>query len=125
MDFGIYLVRRGLISSDDYVDACEAQLNARRKLGDLALASRKLTIGQVMSILDAQLDSPKPFGKLAVEMGYLTQNDVLQLLGMQVDLCPSILDILSERLVLDKKTLRKESKIFRNEILKDSLVEQE
>lgn len=80
---------------------------------------------QVMSILDAQLDSPKPFGELAVEMGYLTQNDVLQLLGMQVDLCPTILEILSERLVLDEVTLRKESTLFRNEIVKESLVEQE
>ncbi len=125
MDFGIYLVRRGLISSDDYVDACEARLNARRKLGELALSTRKLTMRQVMAILDAQPDSGKPFGQLAVEMGYLTQSEVLELLGMQVDLCPSILEILSERLVLDEETLRQESQLFRSEIVKEALVDQD
>lgn len=124
MDFGIYLVRRGLISADDYVDAIEAQLKARRKLGELALSSRKLTMRQLMSILDAQVDSPKPFGELAVEMGYLTQDDVLALLGMQVDTCPSILEILCELPILDRVTLRKEAQRFRSEIVKESLVDQ-
>jgi hypothetical protein len=124
MDFGIYLVRRGLISSDDYVDAREAQSNARRKLGELALSSRKLTMRQVMAILDAQVDSPQPFGELAIKMGYLTQSDVLELLGMQVDSCPSILEILSERPILDRVTLRKEAQRFRVETVKESLVDQ-
>jgi hypothetical protein len=124
MDFGIYLVRRGLISADDYVDAIEAQLKARRKLGELALSSRKLTMRQLMSILDAQLDSPKPFGELAIEMGFLTQNDVLELLGMQVDMCPSILEVLSEMPILDRVTLRNEALRFRSESVKEPLVEQ-
>jgi len=124
MDFGIYLVRRGLISADDYVNAREVQLNAHRKLGELALSSLKLTMRQVMAILEAQVDCPKPFGELAIELGYLTQSDVLELLGMQVDLCPSLLEVLSEQPILDRVTLRKEAQRFRNESAKESLVGQ-
>jgi hypothetical protein len=79
---------------------------------------------QVMAILDAQVDSPQPFGELAIKMGYLTQSDVLELLGMQVDSCPSILEILSERPILDRVTLRKEAQRFRVETVKESLVDQ-
>jgi hypothetical protein len=125
MDFGVYLVRRGLITADDYVDVREEQLNARRKLGELALSTHKLSMRQVMAILEAQLDSPKPFGQLAIDKGYLTRSEVLELLGLQIELCPSILDLLIDRMILDKETLRQETQRFRGEVVTESMVDQE
>jgi hypothetical protein len=125
MDFGVYLVRRGLITADDYVDAHEVQSVARRRLGELALSSRKLTMRQVLAILDAQLDTARPFGQLAVDKGYLTHEQVMELLGLQTELCPSISDILIERMILDEETLRKEARQFHNEIVEESMTVQD
>jgi hypothetical protein len=122
MDFGVYLVRRGLITADDYVDAHEEQSAARRRLGELALSSRKLTMRQVLSILDAQLDTARPFGQLAVDKGYLTHDQVMELLGLQSELCPSISDILIEKQIIDEESLRKEARRFHNEIVEESMV---
>jgi hypothetical protein len=122
MDLGVYLVRRGLITADDYVDAREEMAKGRHKIGELALTSHKLTMRQVMSILDAQVDSPRPFGQLAVEKGYLTQSDVMGLLEMQSKMCPSIAEVLAKRKILDEDTLREEGRRFQNEIAEDSMV---
>jgi hypothetical protein len=125
MEFGIYLVRRGRITSDQYVDAREQQFTARRKLGELALTSHKLSMRQVMEILEDQLDSPRPFGELAVKKGYLTQNGLMELLGMQAEMCPLIADVLVEQRILDKKTVQQELRRFHNEIAEESMVAQE
>jgi len=122
MDLGVYLVRRGLITADDYVDAREEMSKSRHKIGELALKSHKLTMRQVMSILEAQVDAPRPFGQLAVEKGYLTQDDVMELLDMQSKMCPSIAQVLAKRRILDKGTLREEGRRFQNEIAEDSMV---
>ena len=125
MDFGIYLVRRGRVTADQYVDARAQQLQSRHKIGELALTSHKLSMRQVMEILEDQLESPLPFGQLAVEKGYLTQSGLMELLGMQAEMCPSIADALLEQRVLDKKTVQRELRRYRNEIAEESLVAQE
>jgi len=125
MDFGIYLVRRGRVTADQYVDAREQQLQSRHKIGELALTSHKLSMRQVMEILEDQLESPLPFGQLAVEKGYLTQSGLMELLGMQAEKCPSIADVLIEQRVLDKRTVQQELRRYRKEIAEESLVAQE
>ena len=125
MDFGVYLVRSGLITADDYVDAREAQSSACRRLGELRISSHKLTMRQVMDVLDAQFDTEKPFGQLAIDKGYLTQGDLIELLGLQIKLCPSLSDIIVERQILDEDTVREEARRFHNDILEDSIVAQE
>ena len=125
MDFGIYLVRRGRVTADQYVDARAQQLESRHKIGELALTSHKLSMRQVMEILEDQLESPRPFGQLAVDKGYLTQSGLMELLGMQAEMCPSIAEVLVEQRVLDKKTIQRELRRFRNEIAEESLVAQE
>jgi hypothetical protein len=124
MDLGVYLVRRGVITADQYVDACEQQLDSRRKLGELALTSHKLSMKQVMEILEDQIESPLPFGQLAVKKGFLTESQLLELLGMQTDTCPSITDVLVDQKVLTKKKVQQEVRRFRNEIAEQSLVAQ-
>jgi hypothetical protein len=122
MDIGVYLVRRGLITADDYVDAREAMAKGRHRIGELALTSHKLTMRQVMSILDVQVDTPRPFGQLAVEKGYLNQSDVMGLLEMQNKMSPSLVEVLVKQKILDEDTLREEGRRFQAEIVEDSMV---
>jgi hypothetical protein len=125
MDLGVYLVRRGVISADQYVDACERQFDERRKLGELALTYHKLSMKQVMEILEDQTESPLPFGQLAVKKGFLTDSQLLELLGLQTETCPSITDVLVEQKVLTKKKVQQEVKRFRSAMADQSLVAQE
>jgi hypothetical protein len=125
MDFGVYLVRRGLITADDYVDIREQQSESHRRLGELALRHRKLSMRQVLKVLDAQVDSTRPFGKLAVDKGYMTQGELLDLLGLQSELTPSISDVLIERLILDEQVVEREARCHHNEIIEESMVVQD
>lgn len=125
MDFGVYLVRRGVITADQYVDACEQQFDSRRKLGELALTYHKLSIKQVMEILEEQTDSPLPFGQLAVKKGFLSESQLLELLGLQSETCSTIADVLVEQKVLTKRKVQQETKRFRTAMADQSLVAQE
>lgn len=125
MDFGVYLVRRGTITADQYVDACERQIDSRRKLGELALSYQMLSMKQVMGLLEDQLDSPLPFGQLAVQKGYLTDSQLLELLGLQIETCPSIADVLIEQKALTKRKLQQELRHYRMERAEHALAGQE
>ncbi len=83
MQFGIHLVREGIISAKSFVKAVELQLRDRPQIGTLALESHKLTVGQVLGILSAQVDSNLPFGQQAVALGYLRNRELVELLGLQ------------------------------------------
>jgi hypothetical protein len=121
MDFRFHLIRRGLITADEFVDATERQAESRPTLGELALRNRKLSMQQVFAVLAAQVDSPKPFGRLAVEMGFLSDAERLSLLGKQVDLCPAFADVLVDQHVLDPDTVRRELQMYRNQVLEASM----
>lgn len=125
MDLGVYLVRRGVITADQYVDACEQQFDSRRKLGELALTYHKLSMKQVMEILEDQTESPLPFGQLAVQKGFLTESQLLELLGLQSETCPSITEVLVDQRVLTKRKIQQETKRFRAAMADQSLVAQE
>ena len=62
----VLLVRRGLITAEQFVQAVEWQLAQRPLLGRLALESGKLSMKQVFAELEAQTDNDKPFGETAV-----------------------------------------------------------
>jgi hypothetical protein len=125
MDLGVYLVRRGAISADQYVDAREQQLDSRRKFGELALTYHKMSMKQVMDVLEEQIDSPLPFGELAVKKGYLSESQVKELLGLQLVTCPSITDVLVDQKVLTKRKAQQESKRFRDQMAQQTLAAQE
>ena len=121
MDLGVFLVRRGYITADQYVDAREQQLDSRRKLGEIALVYHKLSMKQVMDILEEQTESPLPFGQIAVDKGYLTDLQVLELLGLQTETCPSITDVLQEQKALTKRKVQQAVKRYRSEMAELSL----
>ena len=79
----VSLVRRGIITAEQFVQAVEWQLDQRPRLGRLALESGKLTMKQVFAVLEEQTDNDKPFGETAVELGFLTKRQVNNLLKQQ------------------------------------------
>jgi len=84
MQFGMYLVENGVITCEDFYEALKLQLGTRPQLGALAIEKRKLTMRQVLSVLQAQSDTPdEKFGELALKRGYLTEADLAWLLHEQ------------------------------------------
>lgn len=62
----------------------EAQLQAfRRKLGDLLLERRQLTVQQLDQALARQRESDRPLGQVLLDMGLVDEDSLLQVLGQQ------------------------------------------
>ena len=105
MRFEIYLVKEGVIGSDDFVEAVERQLDSRPRIGALALESRRLSMQQVFQVLAAQARSNTPFGRLAVELGMLRESDITDLLAMQAERTRPLSEVLLEMGSIDQATL--------------------
>lgn len=116
----IALVRRGLITATQFVDAVELQLNRRPRLGRLALETGKLTMKQVFAALEEQTTNNKPFGETVVDLGFITRYQLNSLLRLQRDRTPSLADCLIEMGAVDRDTLTHESNQFRQEQLMES-----
>ncbi len=113
MFLAIHMVRQGVISADQLVDALEYQMNRRPRLGRLALASGRMTMKQVFNVLGEQALGNKPFGETAVELGFLTRRQVTHLLRKQREMTPSISECLVEMGVIDRATCDTETSRFR------------
>jgi hypothetical protein len=120
MNLEIALVRRGLITAAQFVDAVELQLNRRPRLGRLALETGKLTMKQVFAALEEQTSNSRPFGETVVALGYITRYQLNSLLRLQRDRTPSLADCLIELGVVDRELLAQESSRFRHEQLMES-----
>jgi hypothetical protein len=120
MNLEIALVRRGLITATQFVDAVELQLNRRPRLGRLALETGKLTMKQVFAALEMQTSTDKPFGETVVGLGFITRYQLNSLLRLQRDRTPSLADCLIELGAIDRELLTQESGRFRQEQLMES-----
>lgn len=84
MHFGLYLVKYGAISAEQFVTALERQLASRPQLGALAIELDMLSVREVFQVLRAQADNPQElFGELAVEAEMLTTDELASLLYCQ------------------------------------------
>jgi len=84
MQFLVHLVRSGVLTAEQAIDAIDAQLRSMKPLGKLALESRMMTVREVMTVLERQAEVPDiMFGETAVELGFLTQDKVAALLATQ------------------------------------------
>jgi hypothetical protein len=106
MQFGIYLVRRGFISPDQFVDAVERQLRSRPLIGQIALQAGVCSVAQVSRILRAQTQSKnhESFGTTAVRLGCLDRAQLAQLLGAQQERQSPLADVLVEMGALSPTT---------------------
>ena len=97
MQFGMYLVDNGLLSTQAFYKALKLQMKSRPQLGTIAIQTRRLTVKQMFVILQEQCDTPQQmFGEIAVRLGYLTSEDLTQLLEEQSQHMASLRDVLVE-----------------------------
>lgn len=81
--FGKYLVKRGILSEDDFLYA-KMQLNRTRvKLGLIAVSEKLMTEKDADKVNLRQQIVDKKFGDIAIEMGLLTKTQVERLLSLQ------------------------------------------
>ena len=81
--FGKYLVKKGMLTEEEYRDAIQKHLSIRVPIGTIAIAEGLLTEAQVGEIHRQQKQFDKLFGDIAVEKGYLTEEQVEALLRKQ------------------------------------------
>jgi hypothetical protein len=84
MLFGVYLVDRGVITTDQFFETFKCQLSTRPQLGALAVRMHELSSRHVEAILGEQSETPgELFGDTAVRLGFLSEDDLIKLLRKQ------------------------------------------
>lgn len=94
--FGKHLVKKGIISNEDYRELVQKQLSTRAKLGTIAVADGLLTEEQAEHINKMQKQFDKRFGDIAVEKGLLTEAQVQDLLKKQGNPYMQFLEVVLE-----------------------------
>lgn len=81
--FGKYLVKKGLLTEEEYKDAIKEHFGRRVKIGTIAMAEGLLSQEQVDDIHRQQRQFDKFFGDIAIENQMLTKEQVEELLAKQ------------------------------------------
>ncbi|EFL49762.1 General secretory system II protein E domain protein [Solidesulfovibrio fructosivorans JJ]] len=77
----------------DHVYPSEAELvSYRRRLGDLLLDRRFVTVAQLDAALARQKETGQPLGQVLLDMGLTSQHELVQVLGQQFRLEPREID---------------------------------
>lgn len=82
---GNYLMDKGLISKEQFIDLLAEQHKTRAKLGLIAVAEGFMSKEEAEKVNQLQEIIDKRFGDIAVEKGYLTKGQVDALLQKQCD----------------------------------------
>ena len=94
--FGKYLVKKGMLTEEEFREAIQKHLSVRVPIGTIAVAEGLLTEAQVEEIHRQQKQFDKLFGDIAVEKGYLGQEQVEELLRKQGNPYLQFLEVLLE-----------------------------
>lgn len=81
--FGNYLLEKGVISTEQLLNALREQSKVHLKLGTLAIHEGYMTAEEVDNVIILQTHQDRKFGELAIEEGYLTEAQVNDLLNSQ------------------------------------------
>ena len=81
--FGNYLIRKGVIDTEQLKQIKTSQARTRAKLGLIAQAEKLITKEQADAINEKQATLDCRFGDIAVEMELMTRDQLKRLLGMQ------------------------------------------
>ena len=81
--FGKYLVKKGILTEEEYEAAIKEHFGRRVKIGTIAMAEGLLTQAQVDDIHRQQRQFDKFFGDIAIENQILTKEQVEELLAKQ------------------------------------------
>ncbi|MEM6655643.1 MAG: hypothetical protein AAF596_07570 [Planctomycetota bacterium] len=114
MRFGVYLMRRGVITANQFVEALQEQLDQQPPMGQLAIEEGALSVREVFDVLRSQSDSTAGrFGDAAMELGLLARQQVAELLLLQADRVPPLEEVLVKIGILDQDTVVAELAAFR------------
>lgn len=113
--FGKYLVKKEIISNEDYRELIQKQLSTRAKLGTIAVADGLLTKEQAEHINKLQKQFDKRFGDIAVEKGLLTEEQVQGLLKKQGNPYMQFLEVLLESRMVSVSQLDAELENFQKD----------
>ena len=102
--FGGFLLNKGIVSTDQLIDAMKKESTAHIQLGTLAMHASLMTAEQIEDVRIAQTHTDKRFGELCVDKGYLTEEQVNQLLAAQYPKYLLLGQILEEQGVFDQAT---------------------
>ncbi len=105
-EFAIDLVRQHILAAQQFVDLTEAVSADQLPLGAVAIRTNRLTIHQVMKILDLQETRQERFGEIALELGLLDDTDLRYLLGQQLQTRPSMRQKIVELGMLSAEQVR-------------------
>lgn len=113
--FGKYLVKKEIISNEDYRELIQKQLSTRAKLGTIAVADGLLTKEQAEHINKLQKQFDKRFGDIAVAKGLLTEEQVQGLLKKQGNPYMQFLEVLLESRMVSVSQLDAELENFQKD----------
>lgn len=113
--FGKYLVKKGMLTEEEYRDAIQKHLSIRVPIGTIAMAEGLLTEKQVEEIHRQQKQFDKRFGDIAVEKGYLSEEQVDMLLRKQGNPYLQFLEVLLEMNKLTISQMDEEFAAFQKE----------
>lgn len=82
--FGNFLINKGIITTEQLMEALKIQASTHQKLGTLAIHAGYMSANEVEDVYIMQTHYDKRFGELAVKLGYLTQKQVNELLELQL-----------------------------------------
>ena len=102
--FGGFLLNKGVVSTDQLIDALKKESTAHIQLGTLAMHASLMTAEQIEDIRIAQTHTDKRFGEWCVDKGYLTEEQVNELLATQYPKYLLLGQILEEQGVFDQAT---------------------
>jgi hypothetical protein len=105
MDFGLHLLRHGLVRERHLTEAIETQRAERTPMRLIAVELGMLTPRQVCEVLAYRSERPMRFGEAARALGYLTGADVDAILAAQRARTPKLGDLLVRLGAIDPRTL--------------------
>lgn len=95
MNFGMFLVRQGRLTTNQFFELLEQQIASRPQVGTLAIETGRLTVKQVFQVLRAQCEVPaEHFGETAVRLGLLSEDGLAALIYEQLRRATTMTDLL-------------------------------
>ena len=116
MQFGLYLIKKGVITPHQFVVALDHQFHESRPLGELAVEAGLISRADVYRVLREQATTPDGrFGDAAIALGLLTVEQIEELILAQERYRRPIADILVSLGVMTETIAASELAAFRRQ----------
>jgi CheY-specific phosphatase CheX len=102
--FGGFLLNKGVVSSEQLINAMKKESTAHIQLGTLAMHASLMDAAQIEDVRITQTHTDKRFGEICIDKGYLTAEQVDELLASQYPKYLLLGQILEEQGVFDQAT---------------------